>query len=90
MPKLLSLLKPKVPEFTVVAPVKVLLALSVNWPAPSWRKTPVPAITSATPMLSERLNINVPLLVTVPVPKLPVVPELPTCAVPELIVVPPV
>ena len=43
--------------------------------------------------MTERLKINAPLLVTVPVavvePNVPVVPPVPTCKVPALSVVPP-
>ena len=50
---------------------------------------PVPLIAFATVIASLRLNANVPLLTTAPVPSDPVVPPLPICNVPVLIVVVP-
>ena len=58
-------------------------------PVPAWVSEPVPVMTPAKVMLSERLKASTPLSVTLPAIE-PVVPPLPTCSVPALIVVPPV
>ena len=52
-------------------------------------RPPVPPIVLATVMASDRLNTKDPLLLTVPVPKLPAVPPEPICNVPALMVVVP-
>ena len=56
---------------------------------PSCTKLPVPLITPAKVTESLRSKARVPLSVTLPV-MLPLVPPLPSCSVPALIVVPPV
>ena len=58
-------------------------------PVPELGERPVPEMTPAKVRASARLKISVPLLVTLPVIE-PVVPPLPICRVPALIVVPPV
>ena len=50
---------------------------------------PVPLITLATVIALLRLKSATPLLTTAPVPSVPVVPPLPICSVPALIVVVP-
>ena len=84
-----SLVSTNVPPLIVVAPVYVLLAVSVRVLPPSLVRLPVPPMVLATVMASDRLNTKAPLLVTVPVPKLPSVPPAPICNVPALIVVVP-
>jgi hypothetical protein len=63
--------------------------VSVNVPAPSFVSAPVPLIALATVNESLRLNVSVELFTTAPVPRVPVVPPLPICNVPALIVVVP-
>ena len=64
--------------------------MSVTLPVPACVKPPVPVIFCPTEILSLRLKARVPLLVTVAeVPNVPVVPPLPICNVPALIVVAP-
>ncbi len=58
-------------------------------PVPDWIKLPVPLMRLATVMLFVRLNISAALSVTLPEPRVPVVPELPIWSVPALIVVTP-
>ena len=59
-------------------------------PVPIWFSAPVPEMALATVMASERLNASVPPLVTTaPVPRVPMVPPLPTWRVPSVIVVVP-
>ena len=53
-------------------------------------KLPVPLMSLAKLKLSERLICSVPLLITAPVPSVPVVPPLPTSSMPAEIVVAPV
>ena len=68
----------------------MLVPLKVNAPAPSCMSTPLPEITLAMPMALLRLNTKVALLMMLPLPKLPLVPALPTCNVPASMVVVPV
>jgi hypothetical protein len=66
-----------------------LAPLSVSVPVPAWVTIPaVPEMTPAKVMLSERLKVSVPVLATLPVIE-PVVPPLPICRIPALMVVPP-
>ena len=51
-------------------------------PAPACVSVPVPPMALPTVMLSLRLNDSAALLVTAPVPSVPLVPPLPTCTVP--------
>ena len=67
----------------MLLPVRVRVLLS------SLVSPPVPLMSLAIAMLSERLICSVPLLITAPVPSVPVVPALPTSSVPaEMVVVP--
>ena len=61
-------------------------------PVPACVRAPVPLMVLFNVQLLLRLNANVPLLVMAPVcvPKLPVLPPLPNCRVPALMVVVPV
>jgi hypothetical protein len=64
------------------------LPVSTVVPAPIWLMAPVPLRTPPTSSVSDRLNASAPLLTTSPA-MLPVLPPLPICRVPALIVVPP-
>jgi hypothetical protein len=65
---------------------------NVSVPVPSFSMPPVPEITFANKIESERLKASVPLftIAAVLVPNVPAVPPLPICRVPPLIVVVPV
>ena len=66
------------------------MADKVTVPLPCWVKLPVPEITLAIEMSSDRLKINEALLTTLPAPNVPLVPPLPICSAPaEMVVVPP-
>ena len=66
-------------------PVRVVV------PVPACVSVPLPLMTPATVSASLRLKISVPPLTTSgPAPSVPVVPPLPICSVPALIVVAPV
>ena len=68
---------------------KVLSAVNSRVSLPSFIKLPLPLITPAKVFLGPlRSNVNLPLSATLPM-MLPVVPPLPICSVPILIVVPP-
>ena len=63
--------------------------MSVAVPLSSFVNTPEPLMSLAIVRLLERLICSVPLLITAPVPSVPVVPALPTSSVPaEMVVVP--
>jgi hypothetical protein len=66
-----------------LAPVRVSVLV------PSLLRLPVPEMALATVSALERLKASVPLLATLPAPRLPVAPPLPICSVPDEIVVPP-
>ena len=80
---------------TVVLLAKVCAVVETNaagvsvYFCPFTTTLPLPPIALATVVSSERLKLSVPLLVTAPLPKLPLVPPLPICRVPALMVVPP-
>ena len=78
-----------VPASTLVGPVYVLLAVSMVMPLPISHTPPVPEITPGNVTVSHRSKASVPLSVTLPT-MTPVVPPLPSCRVPALMVVPPV
>ena len=59
-------------------------------PEPIWLKTPLPLMSFEIVMVLLRLTASVPLSTTLPDPRLPVVPLLPICKVPDVIVVVPV
>ena len=77
------------PPYTSIAPVKALLPPRVTSLLPSLAMPPVPEMLPLKANASLRLNASVPLLTTSP-RIAPVVPPLPSCRVPALIVVPPV
>src|SRR4029079_6272838 len=83
------LLTSSVPFETVEPPVYVLAVVSERVPAPVFTTAPEPLIAPPNVELSNRLNASVALLAMLP-DREPVVPPLPTCSVPPLIVVPPV
>jgi hypothetical protein len=58
-------------------------------PLPIWLTDPAPEMTPSKVSASERLKASAALLVTLPMME-PLVPPLPSCSVPALIVVPPV
>ena len=70
-----------------VLPVYVCTPVSVSVLSPLCCKPPVPVMAWAMLTSSERLKAKVPLTDTAPVPNEPVVPALPTCKVPALMVV---
>ena len=57
---------------------------------PAWVNVPVPEIALATVKAFDRLTLRAALLMTAPEPSVPVVPPVPTCSVPPLMVVVPV
>jgi hypothetical protein len=57
-------------------------------PPPNWFTEPVPETTPPNVTASERLKARVPLSVTSPAME-PVVPPVPSCKVPAVIIVPP-
>jgi hypothetical protein len=65
-----------------------LVPVSVTVALPMSSRLPEPLISPAKVMLSERLKARTPLSTTLPVIE-PVVPPLPICRVPALMVVPP-
>ena len=83
----------RAPEFTVTAPVKLLLPLSTTVPAlmgQSIVTAPLPLMeldTSSVPVRSKR---SVALFSTAPAGKEPVAPSSPICKMPALMVVVPV
>ena len=68
----------RTPEFTSMPPVKVLLPERVRLPDPFWTILPVPEMALAGVMASLRLKASVALLTTLPVPRVPEAPPLPT------------
>ena len=77
-----------VPAVMLVVPVYVLLAARMVVPDPACVRLPVPVIVAPTVVTALRLKVRLALSVTAAaVPRLPVVPPLPTCNVPALIVV---
>ena len=72
-----------------VAPVWLLLAVSVSVLPPLTETLPVPLMALATVTASLRLKLSAALLVTDPPPKVPDVAPLPICSVPALMVVVP-
>ena len=77
------------PAATLTLPIDEPTPVSVRVPLPAWVSAPVPLSTPAKLVGSERSNTSVALSSTLPA-MLPVVPPLPTCKVPALMVVPPV
>ena len=67
----------------------MLVPVSVVVPAPNWVNVPVPVMFCPSVNASLRLMRRAALFVMVPLPSVPVVPPLPTCSVPALIVVVP-
>jgi len=67
-----------------------LAPVSVVVPVPAWVSVPVPLIALATVRALLRLIVNAGVIDDAPAPSAPVVPPLPTCSVPALIVVTPV
>ena len=72
------------------AAVWLALPVRISVPGPCWIDAPGPEILLEKVTVSERLKAKVPVPVkaTLPAPRLPVVPPLPTCNVPAVIVVP--
>jgi hypothetical protein len=67
-----------------------LAAVNVVVPLPAWVTEPAPEIALPTVIASLRLNASAALSVTLPEPKEPLVPPLPICNVPAVMVVAPV
>ena len=65
----------------------MLPPVNVRVAAPNLARAPVPLMTCDRLNASERLICSVPLLLTAPVPNVPVVPPAPTSSVPALMVV---
>ena len=65
------------------------MPVSVAVPAASFVNVPVPLMSFVTVIASLRFNRSAVLLMTAPVPSVPVVVLLPTCRMPALIVVVP-
>ena len=80
----------RVPELIVVGPAYVLLPVRVVWPAPACVSEPVPEIVPENVIASERLYTRAQLSTMLVGTIEPVVTPLPSCNVPELIVVAPV
>ena len=76
------------PALMVVPPPYVLLPVRMVVPVPFCCNAPVPEMTPRRVKTSERLTASVPLLSTSPTMP-PLVPPLPSCKVPALMVVPP-
>ena len=77
-----------VPALIVVPPEYVLAPVRIVVPAPAWFSVPVPLTTPA--YVRELLRLKISALLSVMLPATaPVVPPLPICSVPALIVVPP-
>ena len=89
VPNPLALVIAMVPALIPVLPLKGLAPVSVSVPAPSLMSVPEPLIAPSNVRLPARLITSTPLFTTLPLPSVPVVPPLPTCKVPALIVVPP-
>ena len=66
-----------------------MVPVRITVPDPACVKDPVPLITFDTVKVPVSLNISALLLVILPEPKVPVVPPLPICNVPAVIVVTP-
>ena len=82
-----------VPPLTFTPPSKVFVPLKTTVPAlirQSICTPPVPVMAFGTVSVPVRSKRSVPLLITSPVPRLPLAPSLPICSVPALIVVSPV
>ena len=67
----------------------MLLPVRTRVPPPAWNTLPVPDMSLATGMRSERLTNNAPLFTTAPVPSVPVVPPVPMISKPAVMVVVP-
>ena len=79
----------KVPPLRVTVPVKELEPVRVNWSLFWATRLPLPLKALGKVRLSVRAKTSVPLSVTAPPGRLPVLPPLPICKVPaEMVVVP--
>ena len=83
VPKAYLLLTDNVPALRNVPPVKLLDAERMVVPVPNWVTEPFPVITLESEYVPERSITSDPPLVrmTVPVPRVPLFPLVPTCRV---------